>query len=93
MSILGKFIKQPAERESYSIEYVEDLFENDGIASATISVLPEDLTIVSHLIVGTRVKVLIEGGTVGIRYKVTATVNTDDGRILQDEFFVSIKDY
>lgn len=93
MSILGKFIKQPVERESYSVDYVEDLNVNDGLATAVVTVLPADLTILSHLIVGTRVKVLLEGGTVGVKYKVTVTVETDDGRILQDEFFVTIKDY
>ena len=94
MSILGRFTKQPAEKESYSIDYSEDLIGQDGIATAVVEVLPVGLTIVSSLIVGTRVKVLVsEGGPVGTKHKVTVTVTTDDGRILQDEFIVSIKDY
>ena len=93
MSILGKYIKQPAERESYSIDYTDDLVNQDGIASATVTVLPADLTILSHLIVDKRVKVLLEGGIAGVKYKVTVTAETDDGRILQDEFIVTIKDY
>ena len=93
MSILGKFIKQPAEKESYSIEYAEDLINTDSIASATVSVFPADLTLVSYLIVGTRIKVVLSGGTAGIKYKVTVTASTEDARILQDEFIVTIKDY
>jgi hypothetical protein len=94
MSILGRFIKQPAEKESYSIEYADDLVGSDAIASTVTTVLPIGLTIVSTLIVGTRVKVLVEGGAaVGTKHKVTVTATTDDGRVLQDEFIISIKDY
>lgn len=93
MSILGKFVKQPAERESYSIEYSEDLVNEDAIAEAVVSVSPAGLTVVSSLITGTRIKVLLEGGLTGVKYKVTVTATTDDGRVLQDEFLVTIKDY
>ena len=93
MSILGTFIKQPAEKESYSIEYTEDLIANDSIDSVVVTVSPLGLVIVSSLVVGTRVKMLISGGTDGVKYKVTATATTDDERILQDEFFIKIKDY
>ena len=92
MSILGKFSKQPAERESYSIEFADDLVGQDTIASAVSEVSPAGLTIISTLVVGTRVKVLLEGGTALSRYKVTVTVTTDDGRIMQDEFLIGIKD-
>jgi len=93
MSILGKFIKQPAEIESYSIDYKDDLTGQDGISSATVTVFPGGLTIVRHVVVGTRVKVLVSGGVLGAKHKVTVTAETDDGRVLQDEFIVQIKDY
>lgn len=93
MTVLGKFIKQPAEKESYSIEYADDLVDADAIASAVVTVEPVGLTIVSSLVAGTRVKVLVSDGANGTRYKVTVTATTDDGRILQDEFVISIKDY
>ena len=94
MSILGRFTKQPAERESYSIDFAGDLVGTDALASVTTEVAPVGLTLLSSLIVGTRVKVLVEaGGVAGTKHKVTVTVTTDDGRILQDEFIVTIKDY
>lgn len=94
MSILGKFTKQPAERESYSIDFVDDLIGADSVATATVEVFPPGLTIISGLVIGTRVKVLVEaGGAVGTKHKVTVTATTDDDRILQDEFIVTIKDY
>ena len=93
MTILGIFTKQPAEKESYSIDFSDDLEQTDGIASATTAVDPAGLTLVSSLLVGNRVKVTVLGGTVATKYKLTVTATTDDGRILQDEFVVKIKDY
>lgn len=94
MTILGKFTKQPAEKESYSIDFADDLEAQDSIAFAVVTVEPVGLTLVSFLVVGTRVKVLTsDGGLVGTRHKVTVTATTDDGRVLQDEFIVTIKDY
>lgn len=93
MSVLGRFVKQPAERESYSVEYADDLVDADAIASATVTVDPVGLTVLNSLVIGTRVKVFVGDGVLGIKHKVTVTAETDDGRVLQDEFFVSIKDY
>lgn len=93
MSILGRFVKQPAEKDSYSIEYQDDLAGTDAIASAVTTVLPVGLTIVSTLVVGTRVKILLEGGAaVGTKHKVRVTATTDSGRVMQDAFIISIKD-
>ena len=94
MTILGRFTKQPAEKESYSIEFEDDLVDADAIASATAVVEPVGLVIESTLVIGTRVKILVsKGGPVGTRHKITVTATTDDGRILQDEFYVVIKEY
>ena len=93
MSVLGRFVKQPAERESYSIDYADDLVDADAIASAVVTVEPVGLTVLNSLAIGTRVKVFMSEGVLGARHKVTVTATTDDGRVLQDEFFVTIKDY
>ena len=94
MTILGRFTKQPAEKESYSIEFEDDLVDADAVASATAVVEPVGLKLESTLVIGTRVKILVSGGgSVGTRHKITVTATTDDGRILQDEFYVVIKEY
>ena len=93
MSKIGTFTKQPAEKESYSIDYEDDLEASDGIFSAISAIDGAGLTLVSKSIFGTRVKVILLGGTVGTKYKVTVTATTNDGRILQDEFFVNIKEF
>lgn len=93
MGILGKFIKQPAEKESYSIEFADDLVGNDEIASAVSEVFPPSLVIESTLCIGTRVKLFVHsGGPIGTKHKITVTATTADGRVLQDEFLITIKD-
>ena len=94
MTILGRFTKQPAEKESYSIEFEDELVNTDAIAFASSVVEPAGLNLESTLVIGTRVKILVSGGgPVGTRHKITVTATTDDGRILQDEFYIVIKDY
>ena len=93
MTILGTFTKQPAERESYSIDFGDDLEETDELVSATTVITPLGLTLVSSLVVGDRVKVLVLGGEVLAKYKLTVTATTNEGRVLQDEFIVKIKDF
>jgi hypothetical protein len=99
--ILGKFIKQPAEREAYAIEYEDDLASGDTILiSPVITVAqigsaadPTPLLLDATDTTDTRATMWLSGGTNGVSYKVTVTTTTNSGRILQDEFILKIKDY
>ena len=93
MSVLGKYIKQPAETESYTIDYSDDLTDGDGIVELAVTVSDPSITLVStnHDLLSARV--WLSGGTTGVKYKIEVTATTGDGRVLQDEFFVTIKDY
>lgn len=99
MSVLGRYIKQPAEVETYSISYSDDLTSDDSLVSTTAVVTGADaaLTIDFAVIIESppdhRARVKLSGGTVGVKYKVTVTTTTADGRVMQDEFYVTIKDY
>jgi len=97
MSVLGNFTKQPAEVETYSIIYEDDLTANDNLTGATTVIAPaglvEDFTTFIDTPGDRRVRVKLSGGTAGVRYKVTVTPTTADGRVLQDEFYVRVKDY
>lgn len=94
MSILGRYTKQSAERESYTIEYADDLTAGDEIVSAAVTVTPaNELTINGVNQSGTSVRVWLADGVAGTKYKLEVTANTGDGRVLQDEFMVTIKDY
>lgn len=92
MSLLGTFLKQPAEVESYTITYEDDLTTGDNVASSVVTVSPAGLTIQSSNVDDPRVRIWLAGGTNGTTYKVTVTTTTADGRVLQDEFKVKVKD-
>lgn len=179
MAILGKFIKQPDEVESYSIQFFSALSPTDELESGYVSVLPERTLLqkvvrpdeyeitsgdegtlnqvkdIQKIVIGDdypvdtplyisnidndttvtvlnsanlsysllprtavvitkdtnefnvivsaraivvnqpgdqRIRALVSGGLNGTNYKIEATVSTQEGRVLQDEFVVKIKD-
>jgi hypothetical protein len=92
-TILGTFFKQPAEVESYTINYTDDLAdEQDHLSTATAVVEPAGLLIDSTFVFDPRVRLFISGGTDGTTYKVTVTAQTTGGRTLEDEFKVKVKE-
>lgn len=97
MAILGKYSKQPRETETYTISYADDLTEGDELVSAIGTVTPqgdpEDMELMSTNHDGTSARVWLRKGRDKIKYKVEVTVTTGDGRILQDEFYVTGKEY
>lgn len=90
--ILGRYDKQPEEIETYSINYSDDLTAGDGIQDCAISVSPAGLQTDYVIVDGDRVRITATGGDDGMKYKITVTANTEDGRRLQDEFFIKVKD-
>lgn len=90
---LGRYTKQPAEKESYTIDYTDDLTTGDEVISATVVVSPDGLVHSATDTRGDSVRVWLSGGTAGAKYKVEITATTGDGRILQDEFTVTVKEY
>lgn len=90
---LGKFIKQPSEVESYTIDYSDDLTAGDEIVSATVTVTPDGLENHSRNIRSDNVRMWFRGGVAGVKYTVEVTATTGDGRVLQDEFTIQVKEY
>lgn len=101
MPLLGSTVKQPGEVELYAISYKQDLAATDSISIIGINISSldgetEGLPVVETYLVDNasqQVKMFISGGTAGFIYKVTTRVQTDTGRILEDEFKLKIKDY
>ena len=90
---LGTFTKQPGERESYTITYEDDLTDGDNVQTATASVSPiGGLAVEQVFVIDPRVRFFVEGGVSGESYKVTVVVNTADGRRLEDEVIIKIKE-
>jgi hypothetical protein len=100
MSVLGTYIKQPAEVSDYDIDYTDWLADGDAVADSvgavTHTVMPSGLTLDVDPVVtnsGTRTKHWISGGTHGVTYKVEVTATTTGGRTIQNEFKIKVKDY
>lgn len=94
MSLIGSFTKQPAEVESYTIDYTQDLTDGDGVIASAVVIHPDDALVVRATDVNSdRVRVWLEGGEDGERYKVEVTSSTADGRVMQDEFILTVRDF
>jgi hypothetical protein len=93
VTVLATYNKQPAEKESYSIDYSDDLEADDFIAGATTTVSDTALVISSTVCLNTIVKMWITSGMDGTKYKITVTSTTNAGRVLQDEFYIKVKAY
>jgi hypothetical protein len=89
---LGTVTKQPIEKFSYTVNYVDALTIGDNIQTATAVVDISGLTITNVGVYDTRVKFWVEDGTSGSTYKVTVTAYTADGRVFQDEIIFKIKE-
>jgi hypothetical protein len=101
MAVLGTTIKQPAETESYSILYSDDLDEGETLSLRKIDIhavspLDAELPVVVGYYVDaedSRFRVFIAAGQNKATYKVEITVSTSFNRVLQDEFLLRIQDF
>ena len=90
--ILKKFEKQPADVKDYDIDYHLWLVSTDVISSAAATADIDTITIDSVFHTQSRVKVWLSGGQADVIYKITVTITTEDGRVLQHEFIVKVRD-
>lgn len=97
MALIGTFIQQPNDYLDYDVEYSDAdapwLATGDALQSAVASVTPSGLTVNNPIVIGTKVKLWITGGTSGTTYKVTLKTTTTAGRVKEDELRFRIKDY
>ena len=92
MSILATFQKQPAEVQDYDIDFREYLTSvSDTGVSHTVTVEP-GITLVSSSLADGVVKVWLSGGTDRQKYKVTARLTTDGGRVKEADIAVRVKE-
>lgn len=94
MAIIGAFTKQPGDTLDYDIDYTQWLVAGDEVTSAVAAAAPSGLTLVSVSEgVPDVVKVWVSGGTSGVRYKVTVITSTKGGRVKEDEFLLTVKEF
>lgn len=99
---LGTVTKQSNETESFTVSYIDALTTGDVVNSATATiavygavpngVTPTLITLIPMIIASPRVRMFASGGTTGVTYKVELLTITNDGRVLNDEFFIKVKD-
>ena len=90
--ILKKFEKQPADLKDYDNDYQLWLVDSDTISSVTAVPDVDTINVDSVFHTLNRVKVWLSGGIADVVYKITVTINTEDGRVLQHEFVVKVRD-
>lgn len=91
MPIIGTFQQQPADILDYDVDFSDWLPVGDTITGATVVAFPVSLGL-SYAIQGKRIKVWCMNGAVGVTYKVTVTVTTNDSRVKQVEFRLKVKE-
>lgn len=91
---LGTVTQQPQERLSYSVNYADALTDGDNLKldGVTALVSPAGLLVDEVTVIDPRVRFYASGGTSGVTYKVTLSVETDEGRRFQDELIFKVKE-
>lgn len=89
---LATFTKQPIEKLDYDVLYDDWLTPGDGLKSVELTIDKPGLTLTHQNVSAFALKAWLAGGENGVTYKVTVTVETDDGRIKQDEFKIKVKE-
>jgi len=97
--ILEKYTKQPSEVKDYDVGYSDWLPPGDTVFDVTTTVLcltnATDVALLNTSIVVSPdgIKFWMAGGTDGAKYKLTALVSTQGGRIDEIELVFTIKDH
>jgi methyl coenzyme M reductase alpha subunit len=94
---LGKYVKTPAERKNYSIDFEEWLNTGETVTTFTYSSTPVDATpavIDAYAIAvdGLSVGIYVSGGIAGTNYKIDVIATTSTGQIKEDVILFSVRD-
>lgn len=89
---LGTFSKQSTETLDYNVDFTDWFSNRTDTADSHTAVAEAGITVVSSSLASNVVKVVLSGGTVNVRYKITVRLTTSSGVIKEVDFFVSIRD-
>lgn len=93
-TVLGRFEKQTAEVLDYYVLFA-DWFSNRSDAAQSIAVTADaGITVAASSLTGTTAKVVLSGGTSGMRYKITVRLTTTatPAIVKEVDFTVTVKD-
>jgi hypothetical protein len=90
---LGTKTKQPGERRSYTINYIDAITSDDLVMTAALKTTPPSELVVDQItVISPRVRFFVAGGTDGVSYKLTFVVTTNDGVTFEDEVTIKVKE-
>jgi methionine-rich copper-binding protein CopC len=103
MTLLDRFIKQPAEIKKYQIDYSEWLADGETVDSVVTAVTvlnpaaddvgePTMSIGTNQIVGGTVYEYYVSSGTDGKRYKVTFQASTSDSQTVESEIEFKVKD-
>lgn len=91
-SLLGKFTKQPGETIDYDIDFTDWFSQRSDTPVSQTVTADAGITVVSSSIIGKVVKVILSGGTNGVKYHVTVRLTTSSGIVKEADFQVAVKE-
>lgn len=92
MATIPTFVKQPSENKDYDFDFTNALPSGDNVVSAAIQISEAGLTEGTQAISGQVVKQWFSGGTNGTIYKISCIATTGQGRIVELDFNLDVKD-
>ena len=94
MALLGSFTKQPREVLDCDFDYTTVLTgRTDTINNKTVEVSPTaELSVVSSVIYGNKIKVVVSGGNNNATYKLTMLATSTAGLVYEDEVNVLVQE-
>lgn len=95
LEVLATWEKQPGDRQDYDIEFGEWLASIDDAPAASNPVqvsAPAGINLISSNLIGTAVKLWVDGGTNKTRYKFTITMTTAGGRVKEAEIIIHVRE-
>lgn len=98
MAVLGSFVMQPADEWDFDVRYDKWLPASDTVSDQvmpTVAVTPAGLVVdtITRDFDNKKIKMWLSGGTDGERYKVEVTTRSKEGRVRQDEFYVTVRNF
>ena len=77
---MGMFLKDPAARLDYAVDWSANTLGTATIAGSTWDVEPAGLTVSAEVASGTRTGATLDGGIPGLVYRVVNRIALSDGR-------------
>ncbi len=90
-TLLGRFVKQPAEVLDYDVDFSE-FFEGRTDTPSSFNVTAQaGITVLGSSRSGNVVKVVLGGGVSGSQYKITVLLTTSSSIVREADFQVTVK--